>query len=113
MKKILMIILATFIMGCAHHPSPELLDNKKKAELAETYPITGISFAEFESLIRDIKEYIPPNAAILAIGIAKHNNVAYVMTGTIEGPLGGGGADYYFEKKEGNWKFLKRSIWIS
>lgn len=112
MAKTFMFILAIFVAGCVHHPSPEL-ENRRKAELAETYPITGISFTEFESLLRDITEHIPPNAAILSIGISKHNNVALVITGTFVGPEGGSGADYVFEKIEGRWKFLKKTFWIS
>jgi hypothetical protein len=92
MKKILMIILVALVANCAHPPSAKI-DDTRKAELAEKYPITGISFTEFEYLIRDIKEHIPPDSAVLSIGISKHDNVAYVMTGRIES-FGGSGAEY-------------------
>jgi hypothetical protein len=105
-------MLAALVASCAHRPSPGP-DSLKKAEWAETYPITGIPFTEFESLVRDIRDQIPLNAAILSIGISKHNNVAYVMTGTFENPFSGSGADYIFEKQEGKWRFVRRKIWIS
>ncbi len=111
MKKIFTIILVAFVANCGHHPSAKI-DDTTKAKLAEKYPITGVSFTEFECLIRDIKEHIPPDAAILSIGISKHNDAAYVTTGRIEGPFGGSGADYIFERKDGNWRFVKRTIWI-
>jgi PBP1b-binding outer membrane lipoprotein LpoB len=110
--KTFVLIMAILVAGCAHHPSSERA-NRAKAEANEIYPIVGISFIEIESLLRDIKEHIPPNAAILSISVAKRSNVVQVVTGIIEGSRSGSGVTFVFEKTAGRWKLVTKSAWIS
>ncbi len=110
--KTLILIITILVAGCAHQ-MPKESPNRTKAELHERYPIVGISFTEFESLLNDIKEQIPSNTAILSIGLSNHSNVAHVITGRIDGPLSGGGLTLVFEKIENKWKLVQQSVWIS
>ena len=116
MKKILkvfVIVLVVSVAGCAHHRSVGQKSMTKAEGVDETYPITGIQLGEFESLLKDVKEQIPADAAILSIAFVKHDSVVNVVTGTISGPLGGRGVTFVFEKKENRWKLVTKSVWIS
>lgn len=112
MTKTFVLIMAILVAGCAHQTSSERA-NRMKAESNEIYPIAGIPFIEFESLLRDIKEQIPPNAAILSISVAKRSSVVQVITGIIGGSRSGSGVTFVFEKTEGRWKLVTKSVWVS
>ncbi len=111
-KTCVLIMAILLVAGCAHHPPSERA-NRPKVESNETYPIVGISFVEIDSLLRDIKEHIPPNAAILSISVAKRSSVVQVVTGIIEGSRSGSGVTFVFEKTGGRWKLVTKSAWIS
>ncbi len=111
-KTLALIIIVMMVVSCAHQSSSQRAE-QIKAELNQTYPIDGIPFYEFDSLLAEIKKHVPPDVAILSISVTKHDNTVHVTTGAIQNPLAGSGTIFILEKKEGNWTFVKKSLWIS
>jgi hypothetical protein len=81
---------------------------------ASDYPATGMSVAELEKTIAEIKTLMPVGKDMNILSIWIHDpDTINIRTGQQNAPLAGGGKTFEFRKIKGKWTKTSEGLWVS
>lgn len=113
------LCLVMCLVGAARAESDQLAKEEREKAIAKIralfmseYPINGMSAAELEAFLTEVKQQLGPNTKILSI-VFKGPARVEVQTGISSGPLSGTGEVVSFEKKNQKWVETNRGPWRS